>query len=276
MIVLVSLRSYGASLRSEGAERLPRRRRVFANTSSRLGRKAFVPSGLVFSACFGDFGELRNSRCFPPAHPLCIATSGRSPCLLRRAPSPSGSAFVAPLLRSVAWSPEAFGFRAGLRACAVLVSARAQSLRPFGTCLFGLLRRLRRIKKFPLLPARPPASHLKLRAFALSPLRARKPALSLVFLAGRGVFAFACLRSELGVSATLHLLAYRRALSVSPLLAEPPCFAAGSLLGASALLRLRFSLRASSLRLRGLGVVSTQSTPQTFQNNVPATLLLRF
>ncbi len=47
----------------------------------------------------------------------------------------------------------------------------AQSLRPLGTCLFASLRRLRRTsgKKSLLLPARPPASHRKFQAFALSP-----------------------------------------------------------------------------------------------------------
>ncbi len=52
---------------------------------------------------------------------------------------------------------------------------RAQSLRPFGTWLLAGLRRLRRIKKTPPLPARPPASHRKLRAFALSPSQGAGP-----------------------------------------------------------------------------------------------------
>ncbi len=39
------------------------------------------------SPCFGDFGELKNLRFFPPSPPLRIANSGRLPCLLRGARS---------------------------------------------------------------------------------------------------------------------------------------------------------------------------------------------
>ncbi len=78
-------------------------------------------------------------------------------------------------------SEEAFGFLADAESSLRLSRLRAKSLHPEGTCLFALLRRLRRIKKSPLLPARPPASHRKLRTVRL------------VSFAGRGSLRFTCL-----------------------------------------------------------------------------------
>ncbi len=81
--------------------------------------------------------------------------------------------------------------------------SRAKSLRPFGTCLFAGLRRLRRIKKSPSLPARPPALHRKLRAVRLVSFAGLKACASLVFLACRRASSLRC--------------------GVSPSGSEPPC-----------------------------------------------------
>ncbi len=88
-------------------------------------------------------------------------------------------------------------FGASLRPSGTLATlgfpSRAQSLRPYGTCLFALLRRLRRIKKFPSLPTRPPALHRKPIPSPCLLRFARKPTLPLP--RSSASLRFACLAS---------------------------------------------------------------------------------
>ncbi len=156
------------SIRSYAEKRALRLRSVSLLRGSRkLPRRSPSPKGSARAQSLCPFRALsfrrasetsanfsKKLRRSPPAHPLRITNSGRSPCLLRRSPSRFTSrmlrcrvsAFPATLLRSVA-----SGSELSLRCISSPCSGASSSLRSCG----GLLR------------------------------LARKPALSLVFLTGR-------------------------------------------------------------------------------------------
>ncbi len=161
-----------------------------------LGEKPASYGTCLFASGFGDFGELKNLRCFPPARPL----SPRKSRDFALSPSPVAeptlrlsrlrlSASLLALLRGLAFglgASASLHLLAGRRAC-------APSLRLSACLRFSLKASSLRYGVFSPVPEPPHFAFTTLRGLLR---RTRKPALSLVFLACSGASS-SSLRSDL-------------------------------------------------------------------------------